>query len=107
MKLDVGVTGDLVGLRGDQELWKRVMGDESSVHAGRQGAVHFVTGVSRDLSPGRVLTHTQLSRRRDARNLPEQSWGHWSLLPFQLRLRPTSLRLTAEWLVASSRCKHE
>ena len=83
------------------------MRDESSVHAGRLRAVHFVTGVSRDLSPGRVLTHTQLSRRREARNLPEQSWGHWSLLPFQLRLRPTTLRLTADPVVAASHCKHK
>ena len=83
------------------------MRDESSLHGGRLRAVHFVTGVSRDPSPGPVLTNTQLSRRREARNLPEQSWGHWSLLPFQLRLRPTSLRLTAEWLIAASRCKHK
>ena len=51
MKLNVGVTGDLVGLRGDQELWRRVMRDESSVHAGRLRAVHFVTGESRERSP--------------------------------------------------------
>src|ERR1035437_5005862 len=73
--LDVGVTGDLVGLRGDQELWKRVMGDESSIHAGRIRAVHFVTGVSRDLSPGPVLTNTQLSRGHAARNTPRAVAG--------------------------------
>ena len=45
MKLNVGVTGDLVGLRGDQGLGECIKRDGSSVNAGRLRAVHLVTGV--------------------------------------------------------------
>ena len=64
-------------------------------------------GVSRDLSPRPVLAHTQLSRGREARDPSRVVVQISEPTALQLRLEPTTFRLTAEWLLVASRCKHE
>ena len=73
MKLNVGVTGDLVGLRGDQGLGECVMRDGSSVNAGRLRAVHLVTGESRERSPRQWTIRSELRKQLGRRTRIRQA----------------------------------